>query len=190
MAAPSGKGPAITAVGRLVLLGPEDQPTGSPGEALLARTGSGLLYAGTAEPRRAGWAYPAAAVVAVLAESAAALGIVGAAIVAVTGGGAHGQVSFVLVLFTGATPVAQVSAEPCLDLLARALGSAASPDRVALFALYPRRLDSDPWGPVDAAWVSAQYLNGELHRKARTPLYAALTRMRAAVLSQTELRST
>lgn len=187
---PNGKGPARTAVGRLVLLGDDEKPSGSPGEALLARTGSGFLYAGSAVPRRSGWAYPTASTLAVLTDARAALGIVGASIVEVPGGGPQGQPLFVLVLFTGAAPAKNCSTQACRALIERELGAGAAPDRIEVFPMYPRRLDGDPWGPLDADWVRAQYLSGELHRKRRTLLYSELTRMRAAVISYYDLRST
>ena len=190
MGAPNAKGPALTAAGRVVLLGSDNEPTGSPGETMVLRTGSGYLYAGSAVPRRAGWDYPAQSAVAVLQESAAALGLVGAAVVAISGGGAYSQALFVLVLFSGAAPVAGVDSQACVALLRHELGPAADPDRVEVFPLYPRRIGSDPFGPIDTAWVSAQYVSGELHRKNRTPLFGTLTRMRAAVLSSGEVLST
>lgn len=185
-----GKGPALTAVGRLVLLGADEKPTGSPGEALLARTNRGFLYAGSAVPRRSGWAYPTASTLAVLAEARESQGIVEASVVAVPGGGPLGQALFVLVLFTGAAPTERCNAQACLDLLERELGSAAHPDRVEIFALYPRRLAGDPWGAIDPEWVTEQYLSGELHRKRRTSLYGKVTRVRAAVLAFYGLGST
>lgn len=190
LAEPHGKGPALTAVGRLVLLGADEKPTGSPGEALLARTSRGSLYAGSAVPRRSGRAYPTASTLAVLADARESQGIVDASVVAVPGGGPLGQALFVLVLFTGAAPTERCNAQACLDLLERELGSAAHPDRVEIFASYPRRLAGDPWGAIDPEWVSEQYLSGELHRKRRTSLYGELTRVRAAVLSFYGLSST
>lgn len=190
LAEPHGKGPALTAVGRLVLLGADEKPTGSPGEALLARTNRGFLYAGSAVPRRSGWAYPTASTLAVLADAREAQGTFDASIVEVPGGGSLGQALFVLVLFTGEAPTERCNAQACLDLLERELGSEAHPDRIEIFALYPRRLAGDPWGAIDPEWVSEQYLSGELHRKRRTPLYGELTRVRAAVLAFYGLGST
>jgi len=180
---PGGTGPAHAAVGQFMLLGAKEEPAGSPGAALLGRTGSSYMYAGMATPRRAGWAYPAASALAILVEAREALGIVDAAVVEVASGGALGQALFVLVLFTGAAPVASCRLQACLELIDRELGAAAYADRAEVFALHPRRLGGDPSGPLDAAWVRAQYLSGELHRKGRTPLYRELTRARDVVLS-------
>lgn len=175
LAAPHGEGPSLTTTGRFLLLDRAGKSLGSPGEAMLLDTGKGYVYAGAAAPRRAGWSYPVAAARAVLIEYAPA-GLLGASAIEVTGG-AHGQGMVVLILFVKSSAAASIDAKECVRLLVRELGAAAQPDRIEIFPLFPRRLGGV--GPIDEAWVRAQYLSGELHRKSRAPVFQALTRLRA-----------
>lgn len=176
------EGPAVTDVGRLVLLGGDRSPAGSPGEALFLQTENGYMYGGTALPRRAGWAYPARDVLAVLKGEKELPALVGASVVELAGSGPFGHALFVLVLFTGGQSGELLDTASYLALLDRELGPAASPDRVEVFPLYPRRQGGVPDGDVDADWVRGQYVGGDLYQKTKSPLFRALTRVRAALL--------
>lgn len=183
-AALHGEWPAAAASGRFLLLGEDGKPTGAPGEALLLRTESGYLYAGTRLPRRAGCSYPAAAVVALLGSSPQLAGLAGASIVELAGGGPQAQALFVLILFCGALAEESLASDRITALIESELGPSARPDRIEVFPLIPRRERGTPEGVIDQAWVCSQYLAGELHRKSRTAVFRALTRARAALLQE------
>lgn len=176
-------GPAVTDVGRLVLLRPDGLPAGSPGEALLLRTESGFMYGGSALPRRAGWAYPVRDAVTVLQEAKALSTLVGASVVEIAGGGPFGHALSVLVLFTGGHPSDSVDIAECIALLERELGPAGRPDRVEVFPLYPRRQGGIVAGEIDVDWVHGQYISGELYQKTGSPLFRSLNRVRSALLT-------
>lgn len=186
LGAPDAEGEAVTDVGQLVLLGEDLEPVGSPGEALLLRTESGYMYGGTGTPRRAGWAYPSRDVLSVLQAAKELPACVGASIVELMGAAPFGHGFFVLVLFTGEQPRESIVPEVCLALIERELGPAGRPDRVEVFPLYPRRQGGTPEGEVDTGWVDEQYVNGALHKKAKSPLHRALTRVRGALLTATK----
>jgi hypothetical protein len=176
--------PTLTAAGRFILIGEDGKPAGAPGEALLVRTESGYLYAGTRLPRRSGCSYPVAHVIALLSSSPQLAGLAGASVVELSSGGPQGQALFVLILFCGAHAQESITVDRCTALIESELGPSARPDGVEIFPLLPRRQGGSPDGGIDHAWVCAQYLLGELHRKSRSPVFHALTRARTALLHE------
>ncbi|WP_428261489.1 AMP-binding protein [Haliangium sp.] len=148
---------------------------------LLAQVHSGeYLYAGVTEPRRSGRVYPAAEVLAALAELPF---VCQASVVAVLAGGRSVYHRFVLLVFTGAETPAQMSAQAAQrrQLLERVItarvGADALPDRVDLFPLLAR-VGED--GAVDHEWCRTQFLTGALFRKSRLAAYHHLTALRGA----------
>ena len=173
--------PAAADAGVYARLGDGKKPRPlDPQYLVLARRGAEYLYGGTLEPRRCGRLFP---VDEVLAACARAPFLDGAAVVPVMSGGSASEARFVLVGFTGDEPRARFDAaldRRCAELRARiaaALGDDAVPDRVVLFPLYARRTD----GAIDRAWVQAQYLGGQLFRKARAPVFHRLTAARRSM---------
>jgi hypothetical protein len=93
---------------------------------------------------------------------------------------------FHLVVYTGARPGEDPGSlleerRALIDKEIRArLGPDAQPDRIELFALWPRREGQK----VDAAACRAQYLSGRIERKARAPALQALAQLRGAMLGR------
>lgn len=144
-----------------------------PGHILLLRSRGGYQYGGTLTQRRAGLAFPAAEVCAVVDPMPQ---LVGSAVVPLPGS-ATGEIDrFALVLFTGG-PVPDGLIEEAGARVRVQLGEEAVPDRVLAFPLVPRRKA----GAIDTAWVLGQLLRGLLPQKAREPAFRALTALRRAV---------
>jgi len=155
-----------------------------PQYLVLARRGAEYLYGGTLEPRRCGRVFPVDEVLAACTRAAL---LEGAAVVPVVSGVAASEARFVLVGFTGDEPSAAFDAARqarCAELrrlVAAALGAELVPDRIELFPLYARRIDSKIDGKVDLEWSGAQYLGGLLFRKARAPIFQRLVALRRSM---------
>jgi hypothetical protein len=167
--------------GLFTLLPDEGRP---PPHALLSRHRGRFLYSGTRDARREGRVLPAAEV------SAALEGlpfVSGASLQPIPTGGTLGHHRFVLLVFTGAEPLALTEREApsrrqqLLRRLELLLGPELLPERVEFFPLHPRRAK----GAVDDAWCRTQYLTGLLHLKVREPMFQALAALRARGLDLT-----
>lgn len=144
-----------------------------PGHILLNRAPGGFQYGGTLTPRRAGRAFPADEVCALLEPVP---GLCASAVVPLPPPAVGETTRFALVLFTGG-PVPSGLVDEVLARLRVQLGEDALPDQVLPFPLLPR------WkgGAVDTAWVQDQLLRGVLVQKAREPAFQILTALRRAV---------
>ena len=167
-------------------IGPIDPTPVAPQHMIIARRGQEYMYGGTIEPRRAGRVYPTAEVLDALADIPF---LDGATIVAVSQGGSAVAFCFVLVAFTGAESLPRHDAlrhRRIAEFEARIvnrLGDEFLPDSIVTFPLHARRVDSDPEGEIDHDWCQAQYLSGQLFRKARTRVFQQLAAVRAAIRS-------
>lgn len=150
---------------------PGDKP--HPGHMMLLRSRGGYQYGGTLTQRRAGHAFPAAEICALLDPMPPLLGT---AVVPLHGSAPGEQDRFALVLFTGG-PIPDGLVEEAGARVRVQLGEEAVPDRVLAFPLVPRRKA----GAIDTAWVLNQLLRGLLLAKAREPAFRALTALRRAV---------
>lgn len=144
-----------------------------PGHILLLRSRGGYQYGGTLTQRRAGCAFPAAEICALLDPMPQ---LVGTAVIALPSSAPGELDRFALVLFTGG-PVPDGLIEEAGARVRVQLGEEAVPDRVLAFPLFPRRTA----GAVDTRWVLRQLSRGLLPQKAREPAFRALTALRRAV---------
>lgn len=150
-----------------------------PGFIALGRLHDQYMFGGLIAPRRDGRIYPEATAL----KAIASLPFVdGAAIATVPTRNGTGRTLLTLVVLCGPEPTREFErarGERTEGLLARIraeLGEAFLPDEVALFPLLARR-DKDS---VDQAQVRAEFENGILHRKSRSPLLSRLHTFRQA----------
>ncbi len=167
---------AVGESGVLALLDREPPPT----HFVLAQvTPSEYLYGGTLDPRRAGRVYPAAEVIATLADNLSFATEV--SVVPVLAGGRAIQYHFVLLIFTGDEDPALTRAREAerarviADLIGAHLGDEFLPDRTDFMPRFARRTDD---GAVDHDWCRAQYLSGALFRTVQEPAFQPLTALR------------
>ncbi|WP_437509759.1 AMP-binding protein [Sorangium sp. So ce1099] len=152
------------------------EPPGK-GYVVLAKSGPEYACAGTVTPRRDGRVYPRDEVVDAVKDLPF---VAGASVVALPSGSASAGPTFALVVFTGAEATeAAAAATPARErAIARAItahvGAEFVPDRVSFYPLYPRMKGE----ALDADRVEADYRTGMLARKARRPMFAALTALR------------
>ena len=173
------KRPAVAASG---VFCPADAPDGY---AVLGRFGEAYLLAGTLTARQDGRVYPEAELLAAL-EAQPGLPappfIDGAAVVAVPSGDGSDRWLFVLVVLTGAEPLAEFGrrqgerSEELKQRISTLLGPEFLPSAIVMYPLLARRVD----GQVDTERLARDYQAGILHRKASQPLFHHLTMLRAA----------
>ncbi|RKH22706.1 long-chain fatty acid--CoA ligase [Corallococcus sp. AB030] len=167
----SGQG-APTDVGVFTLLPDKEYP---PGHVLLARIRQRYHYAGTLGFRHDGRTYSAKEVTAAL-EGLPFLA--GTSVVPVSTGGLASHSRFLLLAFTGATPAPSSGEQEINRRIEMLLGGDFLPDRIEFFPLFPHRVK----GAVDDAWCASQFFTGALHKKAKDPMFQALTALRGRVL--------
>ncbi len=171
---PVTKKPSSTGHGLLMFADlPKDKPK-VPGHAFLSANGAEFAYGGPPVPRRDGRLYPADEVIEVVQGLPFCQGAF------VFTQPTTSRALFSLCIFTGAETAEEHEARQAerVEALERAIvkfmGEEFLPDRMEFFPLYPRKKD----GAVDLAWCDTQYRTGLLHRKARLPMFEALTALR------------
>ncbi len=151
----------------------------APHFAILARHERDWYYVGAVRPRREGRTYPRDEVLACVAGLPF---VAQASIVPAPTSAADRPWAFVLLVFVGAVPHAEIErrrdrwTRVLEDAIARGMGEEFLPDRIEFFPLYARRTRE---GEVDHAWCQGQFLTGALHRKARAEADRALAELRA-----------
>ncbi len=161
-------------------------PAAAPeGYAVVGRVGDDYLLAGTLTPRQDGRVYPEAEVLLALQAQPglpAPPFIDGAAVAMVPSGDGSDRWLVVLVVLTGAEPLAEFGrrqgerTEELQQRLRTLIGPEFLPHDIVMYPLFARRLD----GEVDTERLVRDYQAGILHRKASQPLFHHLTMLRAA----------
>lgn len=164
------------AIGNSGVFSPREGAAPFPSYIILSQREGEALYAGTTTPRRTGAHYPSAELIA-CAESWDF--VRAATVVPVQTGALAGSFAFVLLLFSGPEEDWREREKERRESLMRGLGRQMGPrwlpDRVEILPLLPRR-QAD--GSLDHDWCWDQYYSGKLYRKARSPIYQLLHRLR------------
>jgi acyl-CoA synthetase (AMP-forming)/AMP-acid ligase II len=144
---------------------------------LVSANGPELAFGGPPEPRREGRVYPTDEVVDVVARLPFCKG---AFVMPIAQSGVTLRHKFSLCIFNGAESIEENekrAGERANDVeraIGTHLGRDFLPEHVEFFPLYPRLAK----GALDVEWCETQYRTGLLAKKARNPMFLALTAVR------------
>lgn len=171
--------PAPADYGLLALGFPGDvEDVFRPTANIIARSGSGWIYAASSVMGHHGRSYPRQEVLEVLQVLQTEVGRYGLSLCVVPQ--LEGQPTIELLVFTGSSaPVDEASfLRHVRQRIEGEMGAEFLPDRIRCFPLLPRRKAD---GEVDHDWCEEQLLSGALQRKARDELYGCLTLLRETI---------
>jgi hypothetical protein len=134
---------------------------------LIAKLGATWMMGGTIDVGPSGRSLPTREI----AAAAERHPEVRAAAVIVLPGRFTNDANVVLLAFTDRTE--DVAVVEIANTIEREMGSLHVPERIEIYPLRPRFRS----GAVDVAWCRSQYLSGSLRRKARMPLFLALSKL-------------
>jgi len=166
---------SVTGHGLLAVIPPgAEEPAPVATAAIIARHGSGWVFAGSQENTRRGVYYPAGEV---LEAIEGAPGCLGASLCfAPLLGGETASVAVLMVFVGRAGPVDDAQLRQILERRIRQeMGAEHLPDRIQFFPLAPRR---DEAGAIDHAWCRSQYLTGSLSSKSKDELFGCISLLR------------